>query len=230
MKVRIKFSKHGALKYIGHLDIMRFFQKTIRRAGIDIAYSQGYSPHQIMSFAQPLGVGIESDGEYFDIEMNSYPGDKEMVERLNAASVPEIRILQSRIIPDDMKNAMASVAAADYEVSFRPGFEPDFDISSAIYTLMAQDEIIITKETKKGTRELDLKPGIIELKTTDEGKLYMLVDASSSGNIKPSQVMEALFTGVGRELKAFSYDVLRIDTYRFSGDNLELRRDSLISL
>ena len=69
MKVRIKFSKHGAVRYIGHLDIMRYFQKSMRKSGVDIAYSTGYSPHQIMSFAQPLGVGMESDGEYLDIEM-----------------------------------------------------------------------------------------------------------------------------------------------------------------
>lgn len=56
------------MKFIGHLDTMRYFQKAMRRADIDIAYSTGFSPHQIMSFAAPLGVGITSDGEYLDIE------------------------------------------------------------------------------------------------------------------------------------------------------------------
>ena len=59
------------MKFIGHLDMMRYFQKAIRRANIPIAYSGGFSPHQIMSFAAPLGVGITSDGEYLDIEVNS---------------------------------------------------------------------------------------------------------------------------------------------------------------
>ena len=71
MKLRIKFSKHGVMKFIGHLDVMRYFQKAMRRADIDIAYSTGFSPHQIMSFAQPLGVGVESNGEYMDVELNS---------------------------------------------------------------------------------------------------------------------------------------------------------------
>ena len=57
------------MKFIGHLDIMRFFQKVMRRADIPIAFSGGYSPHMIMSFANPLGVGVTSDGEYFDIEL-----------------------------------------------------------------------------------------------------------------------------------------------------------------
>ena len=62
MNIRIKFKKYGVMKFIGHLDIMRYFQKSMRRAHIDIAYSEGFSPHQIMSFAAPLGVGLESEG------------------------------------------------------------------------------------------------------------------------------------------------------------------------
>ena len=62
MKVRIKFSKHGPMKFIGHLDIMRYFQKAMRRADVAICYSGGFSPHQIMSFAAPLGGGITTNG------------------------------------------------------------------------------------------------------------------------------------------------------------------------
>ena len=85
MKVRIKFSKSGNMKFIGHLDTMRYFQKAMRRADIDIAYSTGFSPHQIMSFAAPLGVGITSEGEYLDIEVNSTESTEKSVAALNAA-------------------------------------------------------------------------------------------------------------------------------------------------
>ena len=59
MKVRIKFSKEGPMKFVGHLDTMRYFQKALRRAELPVAFSGGYSPHMIMSFAVPLGVGME---------------------------------------------------------------------------------------------------------------------------------------------------------------------------
>ena len=75
------------MKFIGHLDIMRYFQKAIRRAGIDIAYSEGFSPHMIMSFAAPLGVGITSTGEYFDMEVKSAATSEDMKNRLNEAMV-----------------------------------------------------------------------------------------------------------------------------------------------
>jgi len=78
MKLRIKFSKQGPVKFVGHLDVMRYFQKAMRRAGIDIKYSEGFSPHQIMSFAAPLGVGLTSNGEYMDIEVNSLKNGRKM--------------------------------------------------------------------------------------------------------------------------------------------------------
>ena len=68
LNIRIKFQKSGAMKFIGHLDMMRYFQKAIRRAGIDIAYTGGYSPHQVMSFAAPLGVGIPATGSILTLK------------------------------------------------------------------------------------------------------------------------------------------------------------------
>lgn len=90
MKIRIKFSKQGAMKFIGHLDILRYFQKAMRRADVDMRYSEGFSPHQIMSFAAPLGVGLTSSGEYMDIEVLSTGSSQEMVDRLNQVMVEGI--------------------------------------------------------------------------------------------------------------------------------------------
>ena len=84
MKIRIKFRKYGTMKFIGHLDVMRYFQKAIRRSEVNIRYSEGFSPHQIMSFAAPLGVGITSKGEYVDIEVLDTENSKKMIDRLNA--------------------------------------------------------------------------------------------------------------------------------------------------
>ena len=64
MKARIKFSKTGSMRFIGHLDVMRYFQKAMRRAGINVSYSKGFSPHQLMSFTSPLGTGLSSSAEY----------------------------------------------------------------------------------------------------------------------------------------------------------------------
>ena len=119
MKVRIKFRKYGVMRFIGHLDVMRYFQKAIRRAEIPIAFTTGYSPHMIMSFAQPLGVGVTSDGEYFDIEITKPISSENAVAQLNAVMVEGIEVISFREISSDKKaSGMTIVAAADYKVTF----------------------------------------------------------------------------------------------------------------
>lgn len=212
MKLRIKFRKFGPIRFIGHLDVMRFFQKTIRRAQIDIAYSGGFSPHQIMSFAAPLGVGLESNGEYLDVEVHSITSCEDIMNRLNAASAPGIEVTSVKILPENAGNAMASVAAASYTVRFREGRAPKLNIGEALPAFLAKESIVITKETKKGTREVDLKQGIYELSWENDAFL-MLVDASSAGNIKPGQIIEALLAEHGESLQENALLVTREDTF-----------------
>ena len=119
MKIRIKFTRTGPVKFLGHLDLMRYFQKAIRRAQIDIKYTEGFSPHQVMSFAAPLGVGVESEGEYFDIEVNSTFSREEAMARLNEAMAEGIKILDYSEISDNAKKAMTVVAAAEYDISLK---------------------------------------------------------------------------------------------------------------
>ncbi|MDE6983963.1 MAG: TIGR03936 family radical SAM-associated protein [Lachnospiraceae bacterium] len=194
MRLRVKFSKHGVLRFIGHLDVMRYFQKAIRRAGIDIAYSTGFSPHQIMSFAAPLGVGLESNGEYMDIEVHSLTSSGALIDALNAQMVDGIEILEARLLPDDAGNAMASVAAAKYSISFRPGCRPDFLTRSVIDDFNSQSEVIVTKKTKRSEATFDMKPSVYACSFDEEsGSLSLTVDASSAGNIKPALVVKALY-------------------------------------
>lgn len=216
MKVRIQFSKHGVMKFIGHLDIMRYFQKAIRRAGIDIAYSSGFSPHQIMSFAAPLGVGLESDGEYLDIEISSHHGAEQLKNALNDVMADGIRILSVKALPEQAKNAMASVAAAGYLLRFRDGYQPDFDWQSELVDFFEKETIPFVKQTKKSELTLDLKPAIYEWKISGDG-VYLLVNASSSGNIKPMMVMEAFYQEYGRTLPEFAFHITRTDTYQNNG-------------
>lgn len=225
MKLRIKFAKSGAMRFVGHLDIMRYFQKAIRRADIDIAYSEGFSPHQIMSFAAPLGVGLESRGEYFDVEVRSYTTSEEMKERLNRVMVPGMEVLSVTMLEEHAKNAMASVAAAAYSVRFREGYEPGFDWAGRSAAFYAQSSIPVTKKTKKSEVQLDLKPAIytMEVREGEDGRpaLYLLVDASSSGNIKPALVMETFFKENGAECPEFSLLITREDTFTNTGSEEE---------
>lgn len=216
MRLRIKFRKYGPIRFIGHLDVMRFFQKAIRRAEIDVAYTNGFSPHQIMAFAAPLGVGLTSNGEYMDIEVHSITSCEDVMNRLNEACIPGMEIISVKILPETAGNAMASVAAASYTVRFREGREPDMNIEAFLPDFLARKEILFTKVTKKGCREVDLKKGIYRLEYKD-GVFTMLLDASSGGNIKPIQIVESILSEGGEALKENALLITREDVYTNAG-------------
>lgn len=214
VRLRVKFSKHGVFRFIGHLDVMRYFQKAIRRAGIDIAYSTGFSPHQVMSFAAPLGVGLESNGEYMDIEVNTLTSAKELTDSLNAQMVDGIEVLEVRLLPDNAGNAMASVAAARYTIAFREGYQPDFLTRSVVDDFFGQNEMIVTKKTKKSESTFDMKPYIYACDFDEESKsIHLTVDASSAGNIKPALVIKALYDYKNQVFDEFGLLITREETY-----------------
>jgi radical SAM-linked protein len=250
MKLRIKFRKFGAVRFIGHLDVMRFFQKAIRRAGIDVAYSTGFAPHQIMSFAAPLSVGVESNGEYMDIAVHQVFDTALMIEALNLVSVPGIEVTAITILPDDAENAMSSVAAASYQVLVhtKEGVDPLKILRELEHRFRSQETIIVQKKTKKGIREMDVKPGVFsfEIVSSEAVKLYttkletvtnqtvepygisgqsvkLVTDASSAGNVKPSLLMEALsldpIDGYVYPTD-FNFHFIREDLFTASGDGL----------
>ena len=219
MKIRIKFRKYGPIRFIGHLDVMRYFQKAMRRAQIDIAYTSGFSPHQIMSFAAPLGVGLESNGEYMDIECHSVTSSQDMIQRLNRVGVTGMEVISVKVLPENAGNAMASVAAASYTVRFREGREPQFDWANELQTFFqSQKPIYIMKETKTGRVEVDIRLGIYEIFVVpqDAGKqpaIHMLVDASSAGNLKPGKVMEAFLGAYKEPLQENALLITREDVF-----------------
>ena len=154
MKVRIKFTKVGALRYVGHLDFMRTFQKIIKRSGVLAVFTRGFSPHMIMSFASPLGVGLESLGEYVDFQMAyrdpyeltkielqrmsqlniendelpDVPPEAVIINMLNSECPDGVRILSVKRIEEAKGKAMALVSASDNVVFF----ENDWLIASGI--------------------------------------------------------------------------------------------------
>lgn len=217
MKLRVKFSKNGCLKFIGHLDVMRYFQKAMRRAHVDVAYSTGFSPHQIMSFASPLSIGLTSDGEYFDMEVNSAKDAEDLKTRLNAVMAEGIVVTDIRRLPDGAKNAMASVAAAGYIVRIRKGCEQDVPFAEAIDRFQKEEHAYYGKQTKKGEVTLDLKEGVHAL-SFDQGAVAMTIDTGSSRNIKPEMVMEYLYSYYGKQRGDFDFVIHRTETYGRADD------------
>lgn len=227
LKVRVKFAKEGAMKFIGHLDIMRYFQKAIRRAGIPIAFSGGFSPHMIMSFAAPLGVGVTSSGEYFDMELTEEMSSAEMEKRLNDTMADGMKVISVRQIPDGKASAcMALVAAADYTVTFREGKEPSVEWKNRLQDFFNQESIVIMRKTKRSEQETDIKPWIYHLELSGD-KIRMQLSQGSVHNLKPELVMEAFARYLNVELDPFALMIHREEVYADLGND---NKRNLISL
>lgn len=213
MKVRIRFSKSGALVYIGHLDVMRYFQKLFRRAQIPVAYSEGFSPHQILSFTPPLPLGMESTGEYADVELTGTISTKMAIETLRAESVPEIKIISFKELPADCQNAMASVSAARYNITLKDK-SIILDIEERINNFLREEEILITRKTKKSEKIINIRPLVYELEFDKENMIIdMLISSGSTDNIKPGYVLEGMGITEDQGYDTDLFDTGRIDQY-----------------
>ena len=218
LKVRIKFEKCGPVKFVGHLDTMRYFQKAIRRAGIPVAFSGGYSPHMLMSFASPLGVGMESTAEYFDLELKEDMPVCEITERLDREMAEGFRVTGTvRTADGKGGKAMSLVAAADYHVRFREGKAPREGWEERAADFLAQGEILVQKETKNGPKQVDIRPFIYEMRTAEEG-IFLKLASASSNYTRPDTVMNAFFSFLCEEQKPCAIMVKRLEVYADLGD------------
>lgn len=213
LRIRIRFAKQGIMKFIGHLDMVRYFQKVMRRADVDVCYSEGFSPHQKMSFAAPLSVGTISKGEYFDLEVNSTDSSEKMLERINNQNVEGVEVLSYKLLKDSDKKAMSIVAAADYFV-YTNLFSKEM-----VEKFYNQKEITILKKTKRSEKIVDIKPMIHKL-SVDKNGIFMQVDQGSVSNLKPDLVVEALSQYTGIKLPDFvQYE--RLDMYYIENNELK---------
>lgn len=217
-KLRLKFSKNGPIKFIGHLDVMRYFQKAIRRADIDIKYSEGFSPHQVLSFAQPLSVGATSDGEYLDMTVNSMVSTQDIMDRLNNVMNEGIKILAITELKEGDDKAMTLSYAARYCLKLRKSANFS-EWTHKMEEYLQGDHLPAIKKTKSGEKEIDMKQMLFDYAFDHENSsVNMLLSMSSKETLKPALLFEYFYKSLGKEFDTKFLDIHRIDIYRFGED------------
>ena len=216
LRVRVKFAKYGPMKFIGHLELMRYLMSAVRRTQIPVKYDEGMHQRMIMSFAMPLGVGPTSSAEYMDIELEEPISTEKAMAQLEPHMCEGLDILDFREVDGGKKTkAMTIVAAADYEVWFREGFEPDWDWKAALKEFCGRKSIPWVKETKKGTREVDMREWIydVQIREGSDGtdSVYLRLCCSVGDNLKPEQLFGEMFRLYGHSLPQFALQVHRLD-------------------
>lgn len=164
MNVRICFAKYDRLRFLGHLDVMRYFQHAIARSGMPIAYSKGFHPHMIMSFAQPLALSMTSDGEYFDCELEADEVNAdELCTNLQDAMCDGFYIRSVTVLPEREPNTrkqtgMSQIAGAMYLCEPLEGCEGALE--GALREFAARASYCIEKKGKSGMRAVDVRAGV----------------------------------------------------------------------
>lgn len=213
--LRFKFSREEKLKYIAHLDILRLFERALKRSGLPVAYTQGFNPRQKLVFGLPISIGLTSSGEYADIEFDQDVSIMEFIERLNKNLPDGIKILDA--VPLSGKDrVMSQITSARYEISFQADKAMShFAIDSIVRDFLNKEEIMVMKKTKKGMKPVNIKPLIYSLSAGKSGLdgyvLEAFLSAGPENNLRPDLLMEAFIEGTGLSLSIES--VHRVELY-----------------
>ena len=221
MRFRIRYSKQGLMKFIGHLDMMRYFQKALRQAGVEVSFTEGMSPHMSMSYAFPLGVGMTSDSEYVDVDLDIPLSSRELVGRLNRAAAEGVHFLDARVVePGKANKGMNLVRRADYTLYFREGYEWEDGWKEDFAGWLDQESIMVLKKSKKTEKEVNIRPLIYESDFTEDGLMLGLC-AGNENNIRPELVMQAFAEATGRTFEPFMFRINRDEVYADTGDGAQ---------
>ena len=201
-RMRIKYSKNGINRFTSHLDIIRIFDRTMRRAEIPIAYSQGFHPHPKISFGYPLPLGFKSKAEYVDISLSApFPG----IETALRKGFPDgLDFIDIRPIPDKTKSLTSVVSLGEYFVLC----EVNETVITGIRDTLNRESIIVERNTKKGVKTVDIRRCIVDITIAEDNSGFtMFLSLDSQHSVKPSEVLGLIFPG------EIPDDVTRIEQY-----------------
>ena len=195
MRIAAVFEKSERLRHIGHLDIQRSVQRGLRRSGLPVAYSNGFNPHILVSFASALSTGACGKREIMDVSMAEDIGNEEFINRMNKAMPPEMQFSEAIAIDDRHPALMASLKAAVYDLTVYDDQLADAMIR-AIPSMLFRESIPALRKTKSGIRECDIKPLIYQL--AGEGNhIHCTVALTEKESCKPDMLCRALATEAG---------------------------------
>lgn len=190
MRMIAEFEKMGRMSWFSHLDLQNTMQRALRRARLPVAYSQGFNPHVLTSFATALSVGCQSRGEVMEVEMAGEISPEEFAEKLNACLPDGLKVRRCAPVPDSAPALMAKVAEAGYDIT-----APNADLTQAVETFLKAEEVMVEKRSKTKTRLVNIRPMVHEITCAFDGKdsrLSMVLEQTNANALKVELVMQAL--------------------------------------
>ena len=193
VQIRLEYSRKGPAAWLGHLDMMRTMERLIRRAGLPIAWSEGFNPRPQIVFALPAGVGVELAADICELTLlaSREIDPEQMLATLNEAAPRGIAFNKIKQVEKEKTSLMAQVFEAEYSF-YAPG------IGAAVSDLFATSgSLPAIKHGKKGPKEIDIRPMLLGLLSLDDGRATIRVSAGSSANLRPDLFLQALCKKTG---------------------------------
>lgn len=188
MRLRVTFSKQGALRYTGHLDLHKIWERAARRADLPLAYSQGYHPHPQIQLAAALPLGFSSRCELVDLKLNETLPLDGLVERIQAAVPDGLHILQAEEIDERAPALQTQVLSAEFEVELLEGIDLG-ELTRRLDSVIAADSL---PRERRG-KPYDLRPLIEMLELhPNPSRLFMRLAAREGATGRPEEVLDAL--------------------------------------
>ena len=190
MRMIAEFEKMGRMSWFSHLDLQNTMQRALRRAQLPVAYSQGFNPHVLTSFATALSVGCQSRGEVMEVEMAGEISPEEFAEKLTACLPDGLKVRRCASVPDSAPALMAKVAEAGYDIT-----APNADLTQAVEAFLKAEEVMVEKRSKTKTRLVNIRPMVHEITCAFDGKdsrLSMVLEQTNANALKVELVMQAL--------------------------------------
>lgn len=188
MKLLLRLEKGEKVKYISHLDMQRLFQRALRRAKLPCAYSQGFNPHMLVSFACALPVGVCSKAEYAEVVLERFVPPTECMARLNEVLPDGVKILNACEPKDTDPTVGSVIALAEYSFMLKDSGS----VQDKLDSMLKKEEILIEKKTKKGFATVNVRNMIHSVKQKNN-MLYATLSCSNSENLRADKFREILF-------------------------------------
>jgi radical SAM-linked protein len=194
-RLRITFAKKSSIKYISHLDLVLVWERALRRAGIPLAYSQGFNPRPKIQVASGLPLGTTGSAELLDILVTRPITPQEALEQIKTALPAGVVIHSIEEIPLKSPALQPLLRQAEYQVTVETELSAN-ELIERINALLAAEKIVQTRRRKKQEEKFDLRPWLHDLrvKTVADGEahLHMRLTAGQFGNLRPEEVLKAL--------------------------------------
>lgn len=194
-RLRVTFSRGEEVKYITHLDVMRLWERALRRAGVDLAYSEGFTPHARISLGAPLAVGVTSSGELMDVFLSSRTNIRCFLKDVSQQMPAGIEILGVEEVGLGLPSLQSEVRWSDYEVDV-PLDRDVTEVEGAVRRFLAAKSVPWEHLRDKEVRRYDIRALVEDIRVEGQGdgvcRLAMRLRADSTGTGRPEQVAAAL--------------------------------------